>query len=546
MACYLTTFNKAYRCMNQVKVTLRNYRCFADEHPATVLIGPGFTAFVGQNNAGKSSLLKLFYELRALWGYLGNNGNFRELIAGNRQGCSLQGVFDQKEIFCLTNDRPIQIQLDWSIPIEQQAPFQISRVILTRDRKTSDWSMKAYYGSDHKDTQQILTQHQWAVSPAGVSSSLTGATLLDCSLLWAFGASMSRSFYIGPFRNAINEGGTNYFDIAVGTAFVSLLDTWKAGDNKTQRLAIQRVQDDIRHIFEFRKLEINASTSGKTINLDVDDFPYKLHEMGAGLSQFIIVLSNVMINRPPVILIDEPELNLHPALQIDFLTALGSYGGAAVVFATHSIGLARAVAERIFTFQRKAGRVTVTPFEQTPNYAEFLGEMSFSSFKEMGCERVLLVEGVHDVTTAHQFLRKLNLDHKVVVLPLGGDGLARGGVDAELAEIKRLTDKVSVLVDSERESEDGPPKKERTAFLDACQRLEFDTCITKRRAIENYFSDRAVKAVHGDKYSALKPFERLKDSALPWGKGENWRIAREMSFEDIKNTDVGQFFSRLN
>jgi hypothetical protein len=238
-------------------------------------------------------------------------------------------------------------------------------------------------------------------------------------------------------------------------------------------------------------------------------------------------------------------MKLHPALQIDFLTALGSYAGAAVVFATHSIGLARAVAERIFTFQRKAGRVTVAPFEQTPNYAEFLGEMSFSSFKEMGCDRVLLVEGVHDVLTAHQFLRKLNLDHKVVVLPLGGDSLARGGVEIELAEIRRLTDKISVLVDSERGRENGPPKKERAAFLDLCQRLKFDTCMTERRAIENYFSDRGVKAVHGGKYSALKPFERLGDSALPWSKSENWRIAREMSFDDIQNTDVGEFFLRL-
>jgi len=531
--------------VNQVKITLRNYRCFADEHPTTILIGPGFTAFVGQNNAGKSSLLKLFYELRALWGFLANNGNFRELLAGNRQGCPLQGVFDQQEIFCLANDRRIEIQFDWETTIEQRAPYQISRVILACDRQTSNWSMRAYYGPDHKDTQQLLAQHQWAISPAGVSSSQSGLTLVDCSLLWDFAASMARSFYIGPFRNAINEGGATYFDMAVGTTFVGLLDTWKAGDNKAQRLAIQRVQEEICHIFEFRNLEINASTSGRTLNLDIDNLPYKLHEMGAGLTQFIMVLSNVMVNKPAVILIDEPELNLHPALQIDFLTTLGSYASAAVVFATHSIGLARAATQRIFTFQRKAGRVTVAPFEQTPNYAEFLGEMSFSSFKEMGCDRVLLVEGVHDVLTAHQFLRKLNLDHKVVVLPLGGDSLARGGVDIELVEIGRLTDKISVLVDSERESEGGRPKKERAAFLNLCQRLKFDTCMTERRSIENYFSDQAVKAVHGEKYSALKPFERLRDSALPWGKGENWRIAREMSFEDIRNTDVGQFFLRL-
>jgi hypothetical protein len=28
-------------------------------------------------------------------------------------------------------------------------------------------------------------------------------------------------------------------------------------------------------------------------------------------------------------------------------------------------------------------------------------------------------------------------------------------------------------------------------------------------------------------------------------KGENWRIAREMRWEDIENTDLGQFLERL-
>jgi len=378
-----------------------------------------------------------------------------------------------------------------------------------------------------------------------IATDQNGRPVLDCSQIFALCGDLNRSTYIGPFRNAINQGSANYYDINVGDAFIKTWNNWKSGNSKTQNLAINRVTEDIRHIFEFKGLEISASPDSKTLHLSIDGRPYKLSELGAGVAQFIIVLGNVMIAQPQYVFIDEPELNLHPALQIDFLTTIASYAKRGVIFATHSLGLARSVAERIYTFQRKAGVVSVTPFEQTPNYAEFLGEMSFSGFKDLGADRILLVEGVHDVKTAHQFLRQIGKDHKVVVLPLGGDQLARGGVELELAELTRLSKNIFVLVDSERDTATAPAIPKRQAFESVCKKLGFDICVTERRAIENYLSDRAVKAVKGSKYSGLKPYEKLADSPLGWDKGENWRIAREMESSELRGTDVGAFFGKI-
>lgn len=55
-----------------VEVTLKNYRCFPEQHPARFVLGDGITAFIGTNHAGKSSLLKFFYEFRQLFEILGN------------------------------------------------------------------------------------------------------------------------------------------------------------------------------------------------------------------------------------------------------------------------------------------------------------------------------------------------------------------------------------------------------------------------------------------------------------------------------------------
>ena len=54
----------------EIDLTLKNYRCFVDEAPARITLKPGFTALVGKNNSGKSTLLRSIYEFR---------GAFRQL-----------------------------------------------------------------------------------------------------------------------------------------------------------------------------------------------------------------------------------------------------------------------------------------------------------------------------------------------------------------------------------------------------------------------------------------------------------------------------------
>src|SRR5207249_2627411 len=285
----------------------------------------------------------------------------------------------------------------------------------------------------------------------GFNAAGGGPVVVDLTPLTEALELMTDSVYVGAFRNAITEGGGSYYDLAIGTSFIQLWDAWKTGGTRYQNEVAQAVTEDIAHIFGYDRLEINAAGGQKILQAIVNGKPFRLREMGAGLAQFLVVFGNVAIRRPRWLLIDEPELNLHPSLQADFLTSLASYTKHGVMFATHSVGLARTVGDRVYAFQKPQYNAIARPFEQTPNFAEFVGEMSFSSFKELGHESILLVEGVTEVKAVQQFLRVLRKDHEVVVIPLGGTQLIRGGVQAELAELKRLSQAVAVLIDSERQ-----------------------------------------------------------------------------------------------
>jgi ABC-type phosphate transport system ATPase subunit len=513
------------------RITLNNYRCFSDEKPAVIEIDSGFTALIGANNSGKSSVLRFFLEFRNLFWCLANwpqNGPFN---------VSLLHVEDWDEVFCNRNRRSMIIDIE--NPGSGRGWLAKIRFTLERSQKNTSrfqtWTETTY--------GETVSSQSWI----SVDMMLANGNQYTCnsSKFVQFAKTVIESIYIGPFRNAISEGAGSYYDVSIGTSFISQWDIWKTGATKAQNSAAQNVADDIAHIFDFKRFEINAAPDKKSLQVIIDGKSYRLRELGAGLAQFIIVFGNVAIRRPGLLLIDEPELNLHPSLQIDFLTSLASYATYGVMFASHSVGLARAVSDRIYSFQKKGDAPTVKPFEQTPNYAEFAGEMSFSSFKEIGCDRILLVEGVTEVKAVQQFLRALGKDHTIVIIPMGGGQLIRGGVQQELHELTRLSTRVAVLIDSERAHAGQALAPDREAFVQDCLALKFEVHVTTKRAFENYLTERAIQEEKGEKFKCLADYDRLKDAQNAWAKSDNWRIARRMTRDEILATDIGAFLDGL-
>ena len=531
--------------MKNARITIKNYRGFSDQEPASFEIGAGFTAFLGKNNAGKSSAKLVFYELRALLFVLaqvdpGINPGFFYLLQGNSADVNYVGVTDPEEVFNNENERPITIEIE-AVGATHTAQDRncLSKIVLKAERSSPQrWTMIGY--GTNPPGEPIRSPHGFASAGPGFFTSPDGQVRVEPSDIVEILVALYQSRYYGPFRNAINVGAADHFDLRTGTAFIDLWNDWKTSG------VIGQVTEDIRRLFEFDQLEINASTKLKTLMVTINGHAYRLAELGSGIAQFIMVLGNAATTKPSIVFIDEPEINLHPSLQIDFLLALAQYAKTGCVFSTHSVGLARSVAQRIYSFQKGSRGPLVRTFEATPNYVEFLGELSFSTFKEMGHDRLLLVEGVNDVKAMQQLLRLVRIEHTTVILPLGGNQLASGGREAELNELTRLSRNIFAFVDSERTEAGAPAADRRRAFVETCVRLGIKVCVTDRRSLENYFTDRAVKAAFGGGFSALQPYQALRDAPNGWSKTDNWKIAREMTIDELSGTDVGAFIESLD
>lgn len=533
------------------KLTLRNYRCFNWENPAVLEFGEGFTAFVGPNNSGKSTALRSIYELRNMFTIIHSL-----VVPGNNFHSATQPLGTSDPAESANDNDPTRFQ--FSIEITENirpkidGHFLAIEILLEYEVNSNTLKAKRVRAIDNQGNIRQLEEgdiRAATASAAPISVYYPAGLYIDYSELNTFAIELHHSKYFPAFRNAINTGAGNYYDLPVGTALVSTWNQWKAGSSRANKTAINRVEKEISSLLGFSTLQINADQSGNTLDIIIDDRPQKLYEVGAGVAQLIIVLAAALVSKPPYILIDEPELSLHPSLQLNFLTTLGSYAKKGLLYSTHSIGLARSTSPRIFAVRRITnGSSRMYPlYDQTNNYGEWLGELSYSNRVELGCEGLLLVEGPTEVLCFQEFLRKIGKDQKYVVMQLGGSNLIRGGVAPQLAELSRIVEpsKIHAFIDSERNSAGEVVAADRSAFVSECAELGIRVQLSERRATENYFESKGVHKAIGNSYQPLGHFQRIKDGPTPWHKSDNWRIARETDFEDIKDTDLGKFLVSL-
>ncbi|WP_240361332.1 MULTISPECIES: AAA family ATPase [unclassified Streptomyces] len=354
------------------------------------------------------------------------------------------------------------------------------------------------------------------------------------------------TMYIGPFRNAIHVGANeNYFDIQTGDAFVNVFSHHKSGSNPSANEAMFEMLQEIRRIFGFQNLDINPS--GQTLQLTIDGRSYRLSEQGAGFAHFVVVMVNVLVRRPKLLLIDEPELNLHASLQLDFLQTLAKYTEFGVIFATHSLGLARTAGDQIYTLTKPSGGTSVLrSYEDNQDLVTLLGQLSFDNRPEMGFSKVLLVEGKTELRALMQFLRLYGKEHEVLMLPLHGGDLIRPDSEPELTDLLRIGGSMHYIIDSEREVAGAALESSRQGFVDLCERLGVPGLVLERRALENYFTDDAVKRAMGSAAQGLGPYDKLaRTPGASWRKTDNWRVASEMRKEDLEDTDLGIFLRSL-
>jgi energy-coupling factor transporter ATP-binding protein EcfA2 len=539
----------AFATAMDINLTIENYRCFPSGNPVSLTLTKGFSAFVGVNNSGKSSLLKFFYEMRPIFNPIGANVNvIQQLFGGGKLPVQPPPeILDRDEMFFNGNRGDIRIEV--GIGGFAKTADIITKAVVQLERAENACTVKFFNAGNAEISLANWSRSNgspvWAAEDV-LKGSTTNASAHFKHIRSAFKV-LADTYYVPAFRHIspltpADGAVQTYYDINVGRPFIEMWHGLQAGASKQGQEQIYKLIEEIKDNFAFKQLQISAAQNRNTLRLMIDGKPFALQELGAGLVQFIVVLGNAAFRKPSFILIDEPEISLHPSLQLKFMTKLAGHASEGVIFATHNIGLARAVAEETYSVSAGAKGSEIKRIDRTPRLAELLGELNYEGYRPLGFSKVLLVEGRTSVKVFVELLRLFNKDHEFLVVPMSD--MIHGNSRDELQEVTRICPHTFAIIDSERQNAGDHIKATHEEFAQNCRALQIDCLILEYRAIENYLSDRAIKVAQGATYRALAPFEGRQGLNL-WPKTENWKIARAMVRAEIEATDLGQFLARI-
>lgn len=528
--------------MSLKSVEIRNYRCFTDESPLVIAMDASVIAFVGPNNSGKTVALKAFYELRALWqncvpltlvGHYGRSQGFGAFL----------GVKDPTEVYPHGSSNPLSV--DWVFAQEDSSlngDSDVRRIRVWIDRTTQVIKTKITLGSGQVVPENVALQ--WHQESESLSWPSSGAPVTVRGMALA-AQRFGHAKFVPAVRSAAMSSQGTLYEAPQGAALASEWMELKAGYIKGQNDAADAVESTLERMFGFERLQVNVTPGGSEFSVKINSRTYRLDEIGNGFSQMLYLAIDTIRRPALLLLIDEPETGLHPALQRELLSFLAEHSSGNLFFATHSVGLARSFADRVIAIHRHDGRLDVREMEALKSYGEWLGELSFSTWNELGFEALLLVEGPTELRALPHLLRQLKLDGRIMLQSLGGSDLINSSSASALGEYKRLNCPVFVLIDSERTQEGTDLPKVRQAFVNSCNALGYSVHALQRRAFDNYLSDDIVKRVVGSSARALAPFEKIFGEVPGWSKSQVPAIVQQMQWGDIEKTDLGEFLDEI-
>jgi energy-coupling factor transporter ATP-binding protein EcfA2 len=195
----------------------------------------------------------------------------------------------------------------------------------------------------------------------------------------------------------------------------------------------------------FPEIQLALKDEGGTIRCQKDGFEYLPNNLSDGERQVLSLLADVALLAEPnsLVLVDEPELNLHPNLACRLWDSLeANLPDGVFVYATHSLGFAmRSNVDRLFVLSGGGRRPIMVPnISAIPaeELREFLGAIPAI----LAASATLVVEG-QESSVDSLFYRWLLGRPDLVIVPVGGSenvsaAVRRTGVWERLAPSVRV------------------------------------------------------------------------------------------------------------
>ncbi|MBD2312909.1 AAA family ATPase [Desertifilum sp. FACHB-1129] len=250
---------------------------------------------------------------------------------------------------------------------------------------------------------------------------------------------------------------------------------------------LRAIQDTVSALLGVDIDAFRANKTGTTedpeAELDVDRFLVQVN--GAGIREALRLILDYELNRPNILLVEEPEIHLHPALETSMMRYLKSIGKDCQIFiTTHSTNFLDTAEMRNVYLASRDNSTTIQMINVEEAEQSIPRELGIRLSSLFMFDRLVFVEGPTDEDVIREWasIYGVNLAQASVgFVPMGGvRNLAHFATEATINFLSKRRVSVFFMLDRD-EREEAEVKRLATQLGDKAELI-----VLKKRELENY------------------------------------------------------------
>ncbi len=309
----------------------------------------------------------------------------------------------------------------------------------------------------------------------------------------------------------------------------------KKSDSK-ERETFQKIEKAFREISEGYEFEVSLDendTQKVQLYFCFKGMALKrADQFGYGLRDLLVIITACFTIDIGLLLIEEPEDNLHPKLQRNLLKFFTSVENIQFFLSTHSnVFLDTSLVNKIFLLNYNDHIVV----SDNTDKSTIMRSLGYSYIDNVLSDLIILVEGPDDVLNFQELFNKFDYLQKsdIKFWPVGGDIMGKNEIDLSVFKENK---NVIAIIDLDPGS-----KSARDRFKEKCDSNNIKWYQLERYSLENYFTISAIKAVYPEEKVEVKkilPKAKIINQLGFNPKKYGWKIFQIMSIDDIDGTDL--------